>query len=162
MHDYYFIKTNDPYVLTPDEIVDKKVELLNLKDGEVVFDLGVGDARNLIKACETANVKGIGYEVFEEAIKAANKNIIQANLHDRIEIREKDLYEADISNANAVIVYLTRSMLGGISLKLENELPKGARIVTHEFDLPGWNAEKEIKITLKNGSDTHIYLYRKH
>jgi precorrin-6B methylase 2 len=161
MEDYSFLKTNDPYVLTPNELILQKLELLELKDGETLFDLGVGDARSLITACGLANVKGVGYEISPEAIDIANKNILQANLTDRIEIRQQSLYEADISNADALIIYLTRTMLGGISLKLEEELPPGARIVTHQFDLPGWEAEKEIQTSQNNGSLETIYFYRK-
>ena len=160
-NDYSFLKTNDDYMLSPQEIVLHKLELLDLKDGETLFDLGAGDARNLIAACSIANINGIGYEVLPKAIEIANQNIQQAQLTDRIEIRNKSMYESDVSNADAMILYLTRTMLGGISLKLEEELPAGARIVTHEFDLPGWTAIKEKEIVLQNGTLEKLFLYKK-
>lgn len=160
MENYSFLKTDDPYYLTPQEIIQKKLELLELKDGETLFDLGLGDARSLITACGMADIKGVGYEILPKAIEVSTQNIKQAQLTDRIEIITKSMYEADLSRADAVIIYLTRTMLGAISEKLENELPKGARIVTHDFDLPAWKAEKEVEIDLPNIELTTLYLYR--
>jgi precorrin-6B methylase 2 len=154
-------RTNDPYFSTPKEVVLKKLELLNLKDGDVVVDLGCGDARNLIQACAIADVKCIGYEVDPDAIEDARINIENSGFSDRIEIKTADFYKADISEVDAVILFLTRNALGEISLKLENELKKGAKIVTHQFDLPAWSAEKTIEILQKNSALEQIYLYQK-
>ncbi|MDH7446985.1 class I SAM-dependent methyltransferase [Aquimarina sp. 2201CG14-23] len=156
-----FIPVNDPYYPTPNEVVLHKLDLLALKDGETVFDLGCGDAIQLIMACTKANVQCIGYEIFPEAIKDAKINIQKADLSNQIEIREEDIYKADISNANALILYFSRSVLGALSLKLEKELPVGARIVTHQFDIPGWTEELKKEVMQKNGALETIYLYRK-
>ncbi len=161
METYSFLQTNDPYFLTPPELVQAKLELLNLEDGEVLCDLGVGDGRSLIAGCEQAKVTAIGYEVLPEAMVTAQKNIDAANLTHRIELIEGSMYDADVSQVNALLLYLSRTMLGGLSLKLENELPAGARIVTHEFDLPGWVILQEKEITLSNGDWYTIYLFRK-
>lgn len=161
MENYSFLKTNDPYVLTPKKLVRYKLELLELQDGDILIDMGVGDARSLIMACEMADVKGIGYEISSEITEIARKNVADAELSNRIEIINKSMYDADLSKANTVIIYLTRTMLGAISEKLENELPHGARIVTHQFDLPGWTAEKELEVTYEGCQAEMVYLYRK-
>lgn len=158
---YSFLQTNDPYHLTAHELNQAKLEFLELKDGEVLGDLGVGDARSLIAGCQLADVTGIGYELLPEAILTAQKNIDAAHLTDRIKLIQANLYEADVSTINAMVLYLSRTMLGGISLKLEEELPPGARIVTHDFDLPGWEIEKEKEIVLSNGLRHPIFLFRK-
>ncbi|KAA1247869.1 cyclopropane-fatty-acyl-phospholipid synthase family protein [Aquimarina sp. RZ0] len=158
---YSFIPVNDPYAPTPTEVVQHKLDLLALQDGETVFDLGCGDARQLIMACAMANVTCIGYEILPEAIEDANKNIKDAQLSDQIEIKIEDIYKADISEADALILYFSRSVLGVLSRKLENELPTGARIATHQFDIPGWSAEIEKEVLQKDGSIEKIYLYRK-
>lgn len=154
-------KINDPYFLTPEDVVLKKLELLKLQDGDTLIDLGCGDARHLIEACAIANVNCIGYEILPEAINDARANIVKAGLENNIEIKTEDFFNADISKANTVILFLTRCVLGEISLKLENELPKGARIVTHQFDIPAWSADKEIDFLQKNGQLEKIYLYIK-
>lgn len=161
MKNYSFLQTNDPYVLTHEELVRYKLELLELQDQETILDMGVGDARSLIMACEMADVKGVGYEISPEITEIARKNVADAKLTERIEIINKSMYDADLSKANAVIIYLTRTMLGAISEKLENELPHGARIVTHQFDLPAWDAEKELEVTYDGSRTEMVYLYRK-
>lgn len=154
-------RINEPYYHSIEDIIHKKLELLNLKDGEVLVDLGCGDARNLIEACSFAKINCIGYEILPEAIHDAKENIASSGLEDRIEIRTEDFFEADISTINVLIIYLTRYALGELSLKLENELPKGARIVTHQFDIPAWKADREIDYLQKNGQTEKIYLYTK-
>ena len=115
----------------------------------------------MIEACSFAKINCIGYEILPEAIRDAKENIAKSGLEDRIEIRTEDFFEADISTINVLIMYLTRYALGELSLKLENELPKGARIVTHQFDIPAWKADREIDYLQKNGQTEKIYLYTK-
>lgn len=149
----------EPYELTIDKVVQEKLKLLELQDGDVVMDLGCGDARALIAATKIANVQCIGYEILPEALEASKKNIADAKLEDCIEIIEKDFLEADVSKADALILYLTRFSLGKLSVKLENELPKGTRIVTHDFDIPAWKADKEIIVRSKHAIPFKLFLY---
>jgi precorrin-6B methylase 2 len=151
----------EPYELTPHEVVSAKLNLLHLKDGETLVDLGCGDARSLCMASKMANLTCIGYEILPVALKAAAENIKNQKATDQIEIRATDFFEADISKVDAMILYLTRNMLGKISLKLENELPVGARIVTHDFDIPAWKADKVITYHSKNAIPFELYLYTK-
>lgn len=152
--------TAEPYYPTSKDLIVEKLKLLDLKDGDVVLDLGCGDARALILACKVADVKCIGYEVLPEALKDAEKNINEADLSDRIEIRNEDFTHADLSEANAVILYLTRASLGELSLKLENELNEGVKIVTHEFDLPAWEIKKHV-VYNDFAKENDIYLFEK-
>ncbi|WP_452602647.1 methyltransferase domain-containing protein [Pontimicrobium sp. MEBiC06410] len=155
------IKTNDPYAKTAEELILEKLKLLHLKDGDLVYDLGCGDAQALILACTVANIKAVGYEMLPEALNDAKQNIEAKQLTKQIRIKNEDFYDADISSADALILYLSRNVLGQISLKLENELKKGARIVTHDFDIPAWEADLIKEVTLKNGMITTIYFYIK-
>lgn len=150
----------EPYYKTPENIILEKLNLLELKDGDTLIDLGSGDAKSLILACKIANVKCIGYEILPEALQEAEINIKGANLSDRIEIRNEDFTTADLSDADAIILYLTRATLGELSLKLENELKKGVKIVTHEFDLPAWEIKKNVTHN-HNGFINDIYLFEK-
>ncbi|WP_298418621.1 methyltransferase domain-containing protein [uncultured Kordia sp.] len=155
-----FTSLGEPYELTPNEVVLEKLRLLNLQDGEVLLDLGCGDARSLLAARKIADVTCIGYEILPIALEAAAENIKKENATDTIEIREEDFFHADLCKVNAIILYLTRNMLGKISLKLENELPVGTRIVTHDFDIPAWEAEKIVHFKSSKSIPFTIYLYR--
>lgn len=83
-----FTPLDEPYELTPHEVVLEKLRLLNLKDGELLFDLGCGDARSLIAASKMATITCVGYEILPVALKAAAENIKKANAFDYIEIKE--------------------------------------------------------------------------
>ncbi|WP_430410106.1 SAM-dependent methyltransferase [Kordia sp.] len=151
----------EPYERTPHEVIDEKLRLLNLKDGELLIDLGCGDARSLIAAKKLANVTCIGYEALPKALEAASENIAKEHMSDCIEIKEEDFLDADISNADALILYLTRNTLGQLSLKLENELPVGARIITHDFDIPAWEADRVINFISSKAIVFTFYVYQK-
>ncbi|MFK7749545.1 MAG: cyclopropane-fatty-acyl-phospholipid synthase family protein [Kordia sp.] len=152
-------RLDEPYELTIDEVVQEKLKLLDLQDGDTLIDLGCGDARNLIAATKFADIRCVGYEVLPKALEAAKRNIEEANLTDRIEIIAEDFLNADISKATALILYLTRNSLGQLSLKLENELPSGARVVTHDFDIPAWEADKVIQFKSKEAFWFTFYVY---
>lgn len=151
---------NDPYVLTSEEIVHFKLNLLDLKEDEQLIDLGCGNAQVLIEAAKMKKIKGIGYELLPEAVNDTLKNISDNDLQDQIEIITSNFKEADVSNADAVILYLTRFSLGEISLKLENELKPGARIVTHDFDIPAWKEEEKHEFKDAKRAMRQVYLYR--
>lgn len=151
---------SEPYVLTTDELVRFKLNLLDLKEGEELIDLGCGNAQVLVEAAKMKKIKGIGYELLPEAVSDALKNISDNDLHDQIEIITSNFNEADVSNADAIILYLTRFSLGEISLKLENELKPGARIVTHDFDIPAWKEEEKHEFKDAKGAMRQVYLYR--
>lgn len=158
---YEFEKTNDPFFDTPEELIRKKLELLQLKDGDVLVDLGCGKAQSLIEATKIAKIKGIGYETLPEALEIARENVLEAGVEDLIEIKDEDMFEADLRSVTAVFLYLTRTALGSLSLKLEEELPIGARIVTHDFDLPAWEIESEVEVLTSTGEIKSIFTYCK-
>jgi len=150
---------DEPFEVTIDEVVQEKLKLLQLKDGETLIDLGCGDARALIAAAKLANVQCIGYEILPKALEEARKDIEAAGLSNRIEIIATDFLNADLSKADALVLYLTRFSLGKLSQKLEEELPKGTRIVTHDFDIPGWKADQIIDFSSKEAFLFTFYVY---
>lgn len=149
----------EPYALTPEEITDFKLSLLNLKKDKLLIDLGCGNAHVLIKAHKLAKIKGIGYELRPEVINDARKNIALNNLEEHITIKEIDFLKANISQADALFLYLTRKSLGELSLKLEQELKPGTRIVTHDFDIPAWKEKEKHLFTNHHGVQIEVYLY---
>ena len=149
----------EPYALTPEDITDFKLNLLKLKEDELLIDLGCGNAHTLIKAYKLAEIKGIGYELRPEAINDARKNIALNNLEEHITIKEIDFLKANVSQADALFLYLTRNSLGKLSLKLEQELKPGTRVVTHDFDIPAWKEKEKHLFTNHIGAQIEVYLY---
>lgn len=158
---YEFEKTNEPYFLTDLDVILQKLKLADIKDGNHIIDLGCGDARALIAACQMKEVTGTGYEILPEALKSSAANIQKNGLEDRIKIIEQNYLEADISTADLIILYLSRTSLGTLSRKLENELKPGAKIVTHDFDIPAWESIQETSMLNSRGQTTELFLYQK-
>jgi len=151
----------ETFVPTPALLIRAKLELAGIKPGETIYDLGCGDGRVLIEAAQNYDVRGVGIEIRAHLVAKARATVCRHHLEERIEIRQEDYRAANVAEADVVIMYLNRGSLGQLSRKLEVELRPGARIVTHQFDLPGWTAERQVQIRLPHGGEETLFRYRK-
>jgi ribosomal protein L11 methylase PrmA len=148
-----------PYVPTPDTVVKKMLEIAGVGPEDIVYDLGCGDGRILISAVKDFNAKkAVGIEKDDERIKEALRNIKENKLEEKIVIRKGNFFEENISEATVVTMFLLTNVNEILKPKLKNELKKGVRIVSHEFEIRGWTPKKVIKV--EDGSMPHtVYLY---
>jgi tRNA A58 N-methylase Trm61 len=153
-----------PFVPSPSPVVEYMLKLAELKSGETLFDMGSGDGRTVIMAAKTFGAKGVGIELREDLAKRAMANIHEGGLEDRVTILNDDMFNVNLTSADVVYLYLTTSANERIKPKLERDLKKGARIVSHDYEIVGW---RPIKIenfceNPKLGYPSHtIYLYYK-
>ena len=138
--------------------------LAELKPGEVFFDLGAGDGRTVIMAVKDFGARAVGVELREDLVKKALSSIYEQGLQDRITIVNGDIFNVDLSSADVIFLYLTTSANEKVKPKLEAELKRGARIVSHDYEIVGWKPVKVVNFcenqTLGFPSHT-IYLYKK-
>ena len=153
-----------PFVPTPPIVVEYMLKLADLKAGEVMFDLGSGDGRTVIIAAKTFGARSVGVELREDLAKKALGTVHDNGLEDRVTIVNADMFNINLSEADVVYLYLTTSANEKIRPKLESDLKKGARVVSHDYEIIGWHAEK-VENFCENpqlGYPSHtIYLYRK-
>lgn len=153
-----------PFVPTPLPVVEYMLKLADLKAGEVLFDLGAGDGRTVIMAAKNFGARAVGVELREDLAKKALSTIHENGLTDRVTIVNGDMFNVNLSSADVVFLYLTTSANEKIKPKLETELKKGARVVSHDYEIVGW---KPVKVenfceNPKIGYPSHtIYLYQK-
>jgi len=95
-----------PYVPTPQEVVDRMLELAEVKKGDVVYDLGSGDGRIVVTAAKKYGVKAIGFEIDPQRIKESHENIKKAGVENLVEIRQQDIRTVDLSGASVLTMYL--------------------------------------------------------
>ncbi len=146
-----------PYVASPAKVIDRMLDLANIRPGETVFDLGCGDGRVLIAAVEKYKAKAVGVEISPKLAAEAKDNIKKAGLSGRAQVIQGDLLQADLSGADVVTIYLTTSLNGELRPRLEKFLKSGARVVSHDYAVPGW---KPTQIVQADGRQKHrIYLY---
>jgi len=112
--------------------------LADVKPGEIVYDLGCGDGRIVITAAREFGAYAVGIEIRKDLALKAMKAVEEAGLTDRVKIINANFFDVDISDADVVTLYLTTSANLKVKPKLERELKPGARVVSHEYEIPGW------------------------
>lgn len=145
-----------PYVPTPQAVVDKMLELADVKSGDFLIDLGSGDGRIPITAAKKYGVKALGVDLNPVRVKEANENAKRENVTDKVEFREEDLFKTDLSQANVITMYL----LTAVNMKLRPELMKlkpGTRIVSHSFDMGDWKPDRTETV---EGRTVHLWTVR--
>jgi ubiquinone/menaquinone biosynthesis C-methylase UbiE len=135
-----------PYVPTPQLVVDEMLALAGVKPGDVLYDLGSGDGRIVVTAAKNLGVRGVGIDINPERIQEAEANARAAGVQDLTEFREEDLFKADFSEATVVTMYLLPSVNDRLKPKLLRELKPGTRIVSHAFDIDGWEPERVVEV----------------
>ena len=144
-----------PYVPTPPEVVQGMLKLADVKKGELVIDLGCGDGRIVVAAAKDFGARGIGYDLNPERIKEAKENAEKAGVSKQVQFIEKNLFEADIHEANVVTLYLLPSVNEKIRPRLLADLKPGTRVVSHAFDMGDWKPDKQIEI---NGRRVYFWV----
>jgi cyclopropane fatty-acyl-phospholipid synthase-like methyltransferase len=127
-----------PFVQTPLEVARKMLDLSQIRSGEVLYDLGCGDGRLIILAAKEIGAKATGIELREDLIERARTEIKRLNLEDRVNVIQGNFFDVPISDADVVTLYLTSSANERLRPKLEAELKPGARVISHDFKVPGW------------------------
>ncbi len=130
-----------PFVPSPQEVVDRMIELAGVKKGDVVYDMGSGDGRIVIAAAKKG-ARAVGFEIDGDLVKESRENIRKAGVQNLAEIRQQDILTVNFSQASVVTMYL----LPDVNLKLKPNLLKqlkpGSRVVSHSFDMGDWKPDK--------------------
>ena len=127
-----------PFVQTPLEVAKKMLNLSQVRPGEMLYDLGCGDGRLIILAAKDIGAKATGIELREDLVERAKTEIKRLNLEDKVRIVQGNFFDVNISDADVVTLYLTSSANERLRPKLEVELKAGARVISHDFKVPGW------------------------
>ncbi len=131
-----------PYVPTPENVVEEMLRLAEVNKDDVLYDLGCGDGRIVITAANQLGCRGVGIDIDPQRIKESRENAAQAGVEDRVEFLEMDLFEAEISPATVVTLYLLSKVNLRLRPKLLRELKPGTRVVSHDFDMDSWKFDK--------------------
>ena len=137
------VKPDVVYIPTPQPVVEAMLALAQVKPGDVVYDLGSGDGRVVITAAKKFGAEGVGIEIDPALVRQATANAAAAGVANRVRFVNQNLFEADLSKATVVTLYLLQSLNEQLRPKLVRELKPGARVVSHVFNMgPEWPAER--------------------
>jgi SAM-dependent methyltransferase len=145
------------FVPTPYDIVEKMLRMADLEAGDVVYDLGCGNGRMLVQAAKKRGCKGVGFEIVPELAELARENARRNGVAHLIEIKEEDLFKADISEATVLPIYLLPKMLEQLKPKLA-KLDPGTRIVSHDYRIEGVVPDEEVSVVSKETGVKHILI----
>jgi ubiquinone/menaquinone biosynthesis C-methylase UbiE len=134
------------------------LEAAQLKAGETLYDLGCGDGRILITAAERYRAKAVGVEISESLVRAVNETIKRKNLQDQVQVIHANLLKVSLASADVVIIYLETGSNDLLRPNLERDLRAGARVVSHDFVVPGWKASRvETMDAFKRPHTIYVY-----
>jgi len=132
-----------PYVPTPYDVVDQMLDLAEVGPGDYVIDLGSGDGRIVIGAI-LRGAYGHGIDIDPARIREAGSNAREAGLENRLLFIEGNIFDADISRASVITLYLLNSINMKLRPVLLNTLKPGSRVISHVFDMNEWMPDKVI------------------
>ncbi len=135
-----------PFVVSPEKTVEGMLELAGVTESDTVYDLGSGDGRVPIAAAKQHGARGVGIEIKPDLVQRARKRAKLAGVSDRVEFRRQDLFEADFSDATVVTMYLFPEVNLRLRPMLFEQLDPGTRVVSHSFDMNGWEPDSTVTV----------------
>jgi hypothetical protein len=148
-----------PYVPTPMDIAQKMLELAKVRSDDVVYDLGSGDGRIVILAAQKFGAHAVGVELNSDLYEESSKRVRDLGLQNRVEIMHENMFDVNIRHATVVTLYLLTKVNERLRPELERQLRSGTRIVSHEFQVPGWQPVQTLQITSSAGVPYKLLLY---
>lgn len=127
-----------PYVQTPQNVVDKMLEIAQVNRNDYVIDLGSGDGRMVITAARKHGARGFGVDLDRRLVALSNRNARKAGVADRAEFYQRDLHATDFSRASVLSIYLLPEVNLMIRGRILSTLPPGSRVVSHDYNMGAW------------------------
>src|SRR5688500_440767 len=127
------------WVPTPQELVDKMLDMAKVTPQDIVIDLGSGDGRNVIAAAKRG-ARAYGFEFNPDMVALSRRKAQEAGVADKATFIEGDMFEADISKATVLALFLLPSNLDKLAPKFLTLRP-GTRIVNNTFNVTGWEPD---------------------
>jgi cyclopropane fatty-acyl-phospholipid synthase-like methyltransferase len=149
-----------PFVPTPQEVVDRMLELAQVSPGDLLYDLGSGDGRIVITAARRYGAQAVGFEIDPALVTNSKRNIKEAGVEALAEIRDQDVRTVDLSPASVVTMYLYPGANLRLRAAIMRQLKPGSRVVSHDFSMGDWKPDRVERMTDSAGFVRTIYLWR--
>jgi predicted RNA methylase len=148
------------FVPTPQDVVNRMLELAEVTDHDLVVDLGSGDGRVVLTAARKHGSRAVGYELDAVLVRRSLQAVQEQSLERLVRIEERDLFTADLTQADVVVVFLPGSLLQRLGPQLA-QLKRGARVLSHEFIIPGVPPDKTVRMISNEDQAEHtIHLWK--
>ena len=144
----------------------RMLELAEVKKGDVLYDLGSGDGRIVIRAAKKYGIRAVGIEMDRLLLDQARRDAKSAGVTHLVEFRSEDALKANISKATVITLYMLPWFNEAMKPSFAKQLKPGSRIVAHDFGIAGWEPDQTVKLPgyeLKPGGYKHqhtLYLWK--
>lgn len=153
------LKTPDVlFIPTPHEVVDLMIRLADVKETDVVYDLGCGDGRIVIATAKRAGARSMGFDIDPEMVKLSRENVEKENLEHLVTIELQDIFEVDLREASVIMLYLLPELNVRLIPQID-EMEPGSRIVSHSFDMAGVIPDADVTVNHKDGRVSKVYMW---
>ncbi len=134
------------FVPTPQAVVDKMLEMAQVKKGDVLYDLGCGDGRIVVTAAKRYGIKAVGFDIDPQRVRESLANVKSNKVEHLVTIKQADIFKQDLREASVVTLYLLPYLNVKLMPQLE-QLKPGSRIVSHDFDMRGAKPLQTVTVT---------------
>ena len=144
------------YVPTPQEVVDKMLEIAKVTKDDLLYDLGCGDGRFVVTAAKRYGCRAVGYDISPRRVRESLENVKKNNVGHLVRIEQKDIFTLDLSEADVITLFL----LPSLNLKLIPQLDKlkhGSRIVSYRFGMRGVVPDQTVNFTSPVDKSQHTF-----
>ncbi len=145
--------TGAGYEPVPSKVLARMIELSHPTEGQVVYDLGSGFGRMIIRVAQETGATCKGVEVDPLKVWWTNRAIRSKGLQGKVSVLRSNLLDADVSDADFVFVFLWEGIMQKLATKALREMKPGSLIVSYYHKIIGWEPETE-------DQKLRIYLYR--
>lgn len=134
-----------PYVPTPQDVVERMLEIAKVGPYDYLIDLGSGDGRIVVTAARKYGTRGFGVDLDPLRVRESTENARRAGVSEKVAFYRRDLFETKLGDATVITMYL----LPQVNIELRPrllELRPGTRLVSHDFDMGDWKPDHHIKM----------------
>ncbi|MBI2987922.1 MAG: class I SAM-dependent methyltransferase [Deltaproteobacteria bacterium] len=149
-----------PFIPTPMDVVERMLDLAEVRKGDVIYDLGSGDGRIIIRAAKKYGARGVGIEIDPDLVRRSQAAARREGIDHLVEFREQDALKVDVSPATVVTLYMLPGFNEKLRPVLQRQLRPGARVVSHDFPIEGWTPIRTERLPGGWLHDHTIYLWK--
>ena len=132
-----------PFIASDPVSVEQMIKLADLRDGDTVVDLGSGDGRIVIAAARAhAGIRGWGVDLDEKLVRESNTAAQALGLAERVRFVYGDVFDADLSQANVIFIWLWPEIMRMLRPKILAEAQPGTRVITGIWALGNWRPDR--------------------
>ncbi len=146
-----------PFINTPRDKYQAIVQAAALKPGQVVYDLGCGNAAFLVYAAQQAGISGVGFELTPWPYVWGLFNIWRTQT--AVKIYWQDFFKVSFKQADVVYCYLFPKIMTDLEAKFEQEMRPGTKVVSYGFKLPNREPDQVVATDPNNADLGKIYIY---